>query len=293
MTTIKNCVRIATWKYPCKVVIRVTDGERSVYLITSCKGGVGKSTVAVNLALTMALCGSVVLLADCDTKNRTADLMLGYDGVGMFDLSDVAYERVAPVEAVLRDPRCDRLYYCTVPPSGEVIDPARVTLAAVRCADAVDADCLMIDTSGGIDFPLAMYRDAVYDAIIISTQSMPALRAAERTGAELSQHGVKNLRLIINEYGKDGDSLPVNDIIDETRIPLLGVIPYDEAMRRGQELGMPAAAVEDSVSPQAFYNIAMRLRGADIPLFSGMRPRGLRSRRKRYSLPSEDDPYIL
>ena len=249
------------------------DGK-SVYLITSCKGGVGKSTVAVNLALTMALGGETVLLADCDTKNRTDDLMLGYDGVGMFDLSDVAYDRVDPTEAILRDPRCERLYYCTVPPSGEVIDPSRAALAAVRCADAVNADCLIVDTSGGIDFPLEVYRDVVYDAIIVSTQSSPALRAAERTGAELSHHGVKNLRLIINAFHSGKDLAPVTDIIDEVRIPLLGVIPYDEAMRRGQELGMPAAAVEDSISPRAFYNIAMRLRGADIPLFSGMRVRG-------------------
>ncbi len=249
--------------------------DRSIYLITSCKGGVGKSTVAVNLAFAMALTGDVVLLADCDTKNRTADLMLGYDGVGMFDLSDVADGRVAPEEAILRDPRCERLYYCTTPPSGEVIDPARAARAAVRCADAVGADCLIVDTSGGIDFPLAMYPDVVYDAIIVSTQSGPALRAAERTGAELSHHGVRNLRLIINEF-TDKDNSPVTYVIDETRIPLLGVIPYDGAMRRGQELGMPAAAVEDSVCPRAFYNIAMRLRGFEVPLFDGMRIRGKR-----------------
>ena len=77
--------------------------ECCVYLITSCKGGVGKSTVAVNLAFAMALTGSVVLLADCDTKNRTADLMLGYEGVGLFDLSDVDAGRSPPEDAILRD----------------------------------------------------------------------------------------------------------------------------------------------------------------------------------------------
>ena len=245
--------------------------DLSIYLITSCKGGVGKSTVAVNLAFTMALCGDTVLLADCDTKNRTADLMLGYDGVGMFDLSDVAEGRVVPTEAILRDPRCERLYYCTTPPSGEVIDPSRAAHAAVQCANAVGANILIIDTSGGIEFPLAMYPDVVYDALIVSTQSSPALRAAERTGAELSHHGVRGLYLIINAFSDKKLYSPINDIIDGTRIPLLGVIPYDEDMRRGQERGMPAATVEESPSPRAFYNIAMRLRGADIPLFSGMR----------------------
>ena len=250
------------------------SSERSVYLITSCKGGVGKSTVAVNLAFTMALCGQRVLLADCDTKNRTADLMLGYDGVGMFDLSDVAAGRVQPTEAILCDPRCDNLFYCTVPPSGEVIDPARAASASVSCADAVKADCIVIDTSGGIEFPLAIYPEVVYDAIIVSTSSSPALRAAERTGAELSHHGVRNLRLIINAFGGGKNAPQIDGMIDKTRIPLLGVIPYDEHLRR--ECGMPVAAVEESPSPRAFYNIAMRLRGAEIPLFAGMRVRGRR-----------------
>ncbi len=250
--------------------------ERCVYLITSCKGGVGKSTVAVNLAFTMALCGQRVLLADCDTKNRTADLMLGYDGSGMFDLSDVAAGRVSPTEATLRDPRCENLFYCTVPPSGEVMEPSQAASAAVSCANAVEADTIVIDTSGGIEFPLAIYPDVVYDAIIVSTQSSPALRAAEKTGAELSHHGVRNLRLIINAFGSARGAPNIDGMINQTRIPLLGVIPYDEHMRRGQEFGMPAAAVEESASPRAFYNIAMRLRGADIPLFAGMRVRGRR-----------------
>ena len=263
------------------------DG-RNVYLITSCKGGVGKSTVAVNLAFAMALCGETVLLADCDTKNRTADLMLGYEGVGMFDLSDVAAGRVDPSEAILRDPRCERLFYCTVPPTGEVIDPSRAALAAARCADAIDADCLIMDTSGGIEFPLAVYHDVVYEALIVSTQSMPALRAAERTGSELSHHGVRRLRLIVNEFTADRGSPTVTDIIESTRVPLVGVVPYDMHMRRGQELGMPAATVEDSPSPRAFYNIAMRLLGHDIPLLSGLHVRGRRRALAGESVPPEE-----
>ena len=264
--------------------------ERCVYLITSCKGGVGKSTVAVNLAFTMALCGQRTLLADCDTKNRTADLMLGYDGVGMFDLADVASGRASPVEAVLRDPRCEDLFYCTVPPSGEVVDPALAASAAVSCADAVGADCIVIDTSGGIEFPLAIYPDVVYDAVIVSTQSLPALRAAEKTGAELSHHGVRSLRLIINAYDGKKDVSYIDGLINKTRIPLLGVVPYDEHMRRGQERGMPAAAVEESPSPRAFYNIAMRLRGAEVPLFSGMRVRGRKKKLSPYRREDADDP---
>ncbi len=250
--------------------------ECCVYLITSCKGGVGKSTVAVNLAFAMALTGSVVLLADCDTKNRTADLMLGYEGVGLFDLSDVDAGRSPPEDAILRDPRCERLYYCTVPPNGETMTPESVAAAVMKCARAVGAERVIMDTSGGIEFPLSIYGDVVYEAVIVSTQSTPALRAAERTGEELSHRGVRGLHLVVNGFTADKRRPRICEIIDGVRVPLLGVVPFDKAMRRGQELGMPAAAVEDSPSPRAFYNIAMRLEGYEIPLLEGVKIHGIR-----------------
>ena len=244
--------------------------NRNIFLVTSCKGGVGKSTVAVNLALTLALGGVRVMLADCDLKNRTADLFLGYEDSGIFDLRDVAEGRVEPMEAILTDPRCDSLFYCSVPASGHDMDPVAAARAAVLCADTVNADYLIIDTSGGIHFPLAVYLETVYEAIIVSTPSAPAIRAAAKTASELSDSGVKNLHLIVNCYRGRKDERTIEEIIDEARIPLLGVVPYDEATKRGQEKGKPAATVPDSVTPDAFYNIAMRMRGYDIPLLSGL-----------------------
>ncbi len=238
----------------------------NIYLVTSCKGGVGKSTVAVNLAFTLALCGKKVMLADCDTKNRTADLFLGYEDPGMFDLHDVAESRVAPAEAILCDPRCENFFYCTVPPSGTAMDPVKAAKAAVSCADAVSADYLIIDTSGGIEFPLAVYLETVYEAIIVSTPSAPAIRAAAKTADELSACGVKNMHLVINSYRGAKNEARITEMIDETRIPLLGVVPFDERMKRGQEQGKPAAAVANCDAPDAFYNIAMRIIGYDIPL---------------------------
>lgn len=244
---------------------------RNIFLVTSCKGGVGKSTVAVNLALTLALGGVRVMLADCDLKNRTADLFLGYEDSGIFDLSDVAEGRVEPVEAILTDPRCENLFYCSVPACAHGIDPVTVARAAVICADTVKADYLIIDTSGGISFPLAVYPETVYEAIIVSTPSAPAIRAAAKTASELSDSGVKNLHLIVNCYRGKGDGSSVENIIDEARIPLLGVVPYDEAMKKNQEKGKPAATVQKATAPDAFYNIAMRMRGYDIPLLSGVK----------------------
>ncbi len=244
---------------------------RNIFLVTSCKGGVGKSTVAVNLALTLALGGARVMLADCDLKNRTADLFLGYEDSGIFDLSDVAEGRVEPTEAILVDPRCERLFYCSVPAVGHDMDPVLAARAAVSCADAVNAEYLIIDTSGGIHFPLAVYIETVYEAIIVSTPSSPAIRAAAKTASELSDAGVKNLHLVVNCYRDGKDERKLDDIIAEARIPLLGVVPYDEATKKGQERGKPAATVGHSVTPDAFYNIAMRILGYDVPLLNGVK----------------------
>ncbi len=244
---------------------------RNIFLVTSCKGGVGKSTVAVNLALTLALCGVRVMLADCDLKNRTADLFLGYEDAGIFDLSDVSEGRVEPMEAILADPRCERLFYCSVPAVGHGMDPVAAARAAMLCADTVKADYLIIDTSGGIHFPLSVYLETVYEAIIVSTPSAPAIRAAAKTASELSDSGVKNLHLIVNCYLGEKNERTPDEIIDEARIPLLGVVPYDEAMKKGQEKGKPAATVSGAVTPEAFYNIAMRIMGYDVPLLNGVR----------------------
>ncbi len=247
---------------------------RNIFLVTSCKGGVGKSTVAVNLALTLALGGVRVMLADCDLKNRTADIFLGYEDTGLFDLADVAMGRAAPTEAILADPRCERLFYCSVPAADNGAEPVDAARAAVMCADAVDAEYLIIDTSGGIHFPLSVYEETAYEAIIVSTPSAPAIRGAAKTARELSGAGVKNLHLIVNCYRRKKDEKTLNAIIDEARIPLLGIVPYDEETKKGQELGKPAATVERAATPDAFYNIAMRMRGYDIPLLSGVRLKG-------------------
>ncbi len=248
--------------------------KSGIYLITSSKGGVGKSTVAVNLAFALALSGYRVLLADCDVKNRTLDIFLGYESGGMFDLADVSDGRVEPGEAMLRDPRCDELYYCTVPAAGRYISPQQAARAAIYSADKIHADYLIIDTPGGADFPLGVHKVTDYEAIIVSTTSEPSLRAASITADTLFADGVTGLHLIINCYRTGRGERRIVPMIDRVRAPLFGVIPYDEEMKDGQELGRPAAVIESAVSPEAFYNIAMRMTGEDVPLLSGVKIRG-------------------
>ena len=171
------------------------EEQRKIFLVTSCKGGVGKSTVAVNLAVAIAICGRRVLVADCDTTNRTVDLLLGYEDAGMFDLRDVSGGRVAPSEAILRDPRAENLFYCSLPHTGMQPSAEKIAAALTWCADTVNAEYLIIDTSGGFDFPRALYEYMAYAAIIVSTHTMASLRAAERTGAELARAGVREFAL--------------------------------------------------------------------------------------------------
>jgi len=250
------------------------EEQRKIFLVTSCKGCVGKSTVAVNLAMAMAICGRRVLIADCDTTNRTVDLLLGYEDAGMFDLRDVSEGRVAPSDAVLRDPRTENLFYCSLPHTGTQPSVEKIATALTLCADTVSAEYLIIDTSGGIDFPRALYEYMAYGAIIVSTHTTASLRAAERTGSELARAGVRDIRLIINCFdiktAMYDEGRAILDIIDSTHVPLLGVVLYDEELRIAQEKGMPAACVEKSASPEAFYNIARRIFGESVPLFDGM-----------------------
>ena len=88
---------------------------RQTYIVTSCKGGVGKSTVAANLAAALALEGHRTLLIDCDFSNRSLDLILGCEDSVLYDICDLAAERVAPDRATIRTDRSDELFFISAP----------------------------------------------------------------------------------------------------------------------------------------------------------------------------------
>lgn len=261
-------------------------------LITSCKGGVGKSTVTANLALALACMDKRVLAVDCDLSNRTLDLLFGCEDAILYDLFDVISGRAPLRDALITDRRSPNLQFLPAPfltisdeadkPSGTERDFAEKFGALLRqAADELALDYILIDTPGSAGRLLTLAAAEADAALIIAGHHPAAIRGAEKTGLLLDGCGVPAQYLVVNRFDAaavlDGRRPGVNAIIDMTRTPILGVIPEDEQLEFGQESGRlynEAAARNTAV---AFRNIAQRLSGISVPLFTGFR----RTPRKR------------
>ncbi len=245
------------------------------FLVTSCKGGVGKSTVAANIAMALASHGKRVLLVDCDFSNRSLDLILGYEEEVVYDICDLVSGRASASRAVMQDSREPRLNFIAAPHF------KRDDFTAERFAEAVAAaareyfcEFVLIDTPGALDGTLPLVAKAADGALIVTSHQPTTVRGAEKTGYQLEDLGVTEQYLIINRYDKkgvlDGSSPGLNWLIDRTHVPLIGVIPDSADLEKAQiasklacEMRRDRERVRD-----AFDEVARRICGERIPIMS-------------------------
>ncbi|MBE6657246.1 MAG: septum site-determining protein MinD [Ruminococcaceae bacterium] len=265
-----------------------------VRLITSAKGGVGKSTVCANLGAALAESGQQVLLIDCDVANRCLDLMLGLQDEVLYGIRDVCAGEIALNDAIYASPAIPSLHLL---PGSRLTteDISIVTEALPACiaeARTHGYDHILIDTPGGLHDILFAAADLVGEALIVSSAQTTAIRSAEQTAALLEEHGVTELHLIVNQYmaaaalapkpfrsrrGRKPSKramneavLPLISAVDAVSLTLLGVIPFDaelwDAQNRGYLICHPS--LSDTLFAAAHRNIAKRIAGRTVPLFS-------------------------
>ncbi|MBQ4561888.1 MAG: AAA family ATPase [Clostridia bacterium] len=245
--------------------------KTNIVMITSCKGGVGKTTVCANLAVTLAKLGKKVLMLDCDFGMRCLDLVCGLEDKCMYDLCDVIVRHISYDKAIIRDERSDNLYFLAAPYKYEnditVSDFKKFTDGV---SEALELDYILIDTHGG-NGPEIELGAAVSDmALIVATHQSAALRAAEQTNHRLCELGVSNTRLVINCFDerrvKKGELPGIIDIIDKTYVKLIGVIPTDHIFVIAQRSGKLVDSFGITNTVRAFFNIALRIEGMSVPL---------------------------
>lgn len=251
-------------------------------LITSCKGGVGKSTSAVNLAHALARRGKRVLLCDCDFDMRCLDLMLGLENEVVYDLYDAAVGRVPVRKVIMEVEGIEGLSFIAAPFS----KGAELTSAMLRSALGSDDvrkrfDFVILDTPGSMVSPEILGTGLISSAVIVASHQPSSIRAADRTGDYLSGFRINEQRLLINSFDLDGalsGSRPgINEIIDRTFIQLCGIVLYDRGLMLSSERGEFC----DGNSLAAYDNIARRLMGRYVPLFSGFRGISVKRKIKR------------
>lgn len=241
-------------------------------VVTSTKGGIGKSTVSAGIALSLAERGRRVLLCDCDLSGRCLDLMLGEESRALFDISDVASGRSAPSDALLHPWHLDSLWLCPGPAvysTGDFADGA-LTSALASLEAASGAEYVICDTAGMIAAP-DICRGFADTALILATQQPASIRAAEATAARLRDAGARDCRLVINDFewreAYSGERAGILDIIDGSGVMCAGIVPHDRTLMLAGEAGIRPP---EGRARSAFVNIAARLEGEYVTLFSGI-----------------------
>ena len=252
-----------------------------VIVITSGKGGVGKTTTSANVGTGLAVLGKRVVLIDTDIGLRNLDVVMGLENRIVYNLVDVAEGNCRMKQALIRDKRYPNLYLL---PAAQTRDKSAVTPEQmIKLTDDLkdDFDYILLDCPAGIEQGFYNAIAGADRALVVTTPEVSAIRDADRIIGLLEAHGIKNNDLIINrlriDMVKRGDMMSVEDVTEILAIHLLGVIPDDEQVVIATNQGEPIVG-EDCMSGKAYANICRRLLGEEIPITDFGRSEGLFSK---------------
>lgn len=244
-----------------------------VLTVTSGKGGVGKTTIAANLGVALAVQGQRVVVIDADVGLRNLDVMLGLENRIVYDLVDVIEGRCRLRQAMVRDKRLSELFLL---PAAQTRDKSAVQPEdMVRICDELreQHDFILVDSPAGIEQGFRYAVAPADEIIIVTNPEVPAVRDADRVIGLIEAEEKGPARLIVNrirpEMVQRGEMLDIADVLELLAIDLVGIVPEEETILVAANRGQPIAFSSDnSLAGKAFHNIASRLQGEDVPFLT-------------------------
>ncbi|MDD3361065.1 MAG: septum site-determining protein MinD [Hespellia sp.] len=252
-----------------------------VIVITSGKGGVGKTTTTANLGIGLSKSGKKTLVIDTDLGLRNLDVVLGLENRIVYNLVDVINGSCRLKQALISDPRYPELYLL---PSAQTKDKSAVSPEQMRklVSELKDNfDFILLDCPAGIEQGFQNAIAGADKAIVVTTPEVSAIRDADRIIGLLEVNGIRNSSLIINrlriDMVKRGDMMSVEDVTEILAIDLIGVIPDDEQVVIATNQGNPIIG-NASKAGTAYENICKRLLGETVPITDFSHTEGLFSK---------------
>jgi septum site-determining protein MinD len=237
-----------------------------VLVITSGKGGVGKTTTTANLGVALALQGRSVALVDADIGLRNLDLALGLENLIAYDVLDVVSGACLLRQALIKDRRYGSLWLL---PAAQTRDKAAFTpeqMASILEKLKAEFEYVLVDCPAGIE---QGFRNAIAGAdraIIVTVPEVTAVRDASRVKSLLDECGLSIAGMVLNRFrpkmAKRGEILDIDEAVDILSVDLLGVVPEDEEVVRSGNLGEPLAA-GNTPAAKAYKLLAQRITGAE------------------------------
>jgi septum site-determining protein MinD len=251
-----------------------------IIVVTSGKGGVGKTTTSASLAAGLALLGHKTAVIDFDVGLRNLDLIMGCERRVVYDLINVIQEEATLNQALIKDKHCDNLY---ILPASQTRDKDALSREGVgkvlkTLVDNMGFEYVICDSPAGIEQGALMALYFADEAIVTTNPEVSSVRDSDRIlgilssksrRAEQGEAPVKE-HLLITRYSPErvekGEMLSVEDICDILRIPLIGVIPESQNVLQASNSGSPVIHLNDTVAAEAYKDVVARLMGEDRPI---------------------------
>ena len=251
-----------------------------VIVITSGKGGVGKTTTSANIGTALAKEGYKVVLIDTDLGLRNLDLLLGLENRIVYTIVDVIEERCKLKQALVKDKKNPNLQLLA---AAQTRDKSAVNADQLKeiCEILKEKnDFVLVDCPAGIEQGFQNAVAGASEAIVVTTPEMSAIRDADRIIGLLGpKEEIKSTKLLLNRVRpsliKSNEMMSVDDVVEILACPLIGIIPEDTGIITSTNKGEPIVNDEKALAGQAYRNVAQRILGEEVPFLDLDEPKGI------------------